>query len=243
MFKQVLIITFLSVLSTITPSSGHTFESSPNIPKISLSAQATIHKPADELQMSIGVTNLGENAETVLSINNTKMLAVIAGLEALGLTKGEYQTGRFTIHPTYTPYPKNPPDNWKPSINGYEVNNSIIIKTDKLDMAGKLIDAAYKAGANSIENIHFNLHEPRQFWNEAISMATTNAINDAKVIASAAGVNLGRLLSINLDNSNTIVPRANNVYFAKIASSDVPPIEAGDVTITANVTIIYEISP
>lgn len=213
------------------------------LPKITLSAQATIFKPADELQMTIGVVNLGENAEKVLATNSSKMQDVINYLEAAGLTKGEYQTGRFSIHPTYTPYPKDPPPDWKPSINGYEVSNTIVIKTSKLDAAGKFIDAANKAGANSIENIHFSLHDSRSYWNEAMSAATTNAINDAKVIAQAANVNLGRLISITLDSANTVLPRANNVYFAKaMASETIPPIEAGDVTITASVSIVYEIA-
>lgn len=217
-------------------------ESEKPYPKITLSSQATIFKPADELQLSIGVVEVGEKAEAVLQANSAKMEAVIANLESIGLTKKEYQTGRFSITPTYTPYPKNPPPNWKPSINGYEVNNTLTIKTDKIPLAGKLIDAANKAGANSIENIHFALHDPRAYWNEAMAAATTNAINDVKVIAQAAGVKLGRIISITLDNANAISPRINNIYFAKSSGAETaPPIEAGDVSITANVSIIYEL--
>lgn len=232
---------FLCIIAAL-PSVCNSLEVESTLPTITLSAQATIYKPADELHMTVGVVNAGEKAESVLSINSSKMQAVISNLETAGLTKGEYQTGRFSIHPTYTPYPKDPPPDWKPSINGYEVSNTVVIKTNKLDLAGKLIDAANKAGANSIENIHFNLHDPRSYWNEAMSTATANAINDAKVIAQAAGVNLGRLLSITLDNANAVIPRANNVYFAKsMGSESKPPIEAGDVTITASVSIVYEI--
>lgn len=222
---------------------GYANDQTAVVPKITLSAQGLIFKPADELQITISVVELGENAEAVLASNSTKMQAVIANLEGIGLTKEDYRTGRFNIHPTYTPYPKDPPSNWKPSINGYEVTNSITIKTNKITLAGKMIDAANKAGANSIENIHFALHDARSHWHEAISIATTNAINDANVIAQAASVKLGRLLSISLDSTNCINPRANNIYFAKSMGADaVPPIEGGDVTVTANVSIVYEIN-
>lgn len=234
-------VLFLLVL--IPSSSSFANDEQSNIPKITLSAQALIYKPADELQITIGVVEQGENAEAVLAANNIKMQAVIANLEAMGLSKDDYQTGRFNIHPTYTPYPKDPPPNWKQSINGYEVTNSILIKTDKISLAGKMIDAASRAGANTIENIHFTLHDARSYWHEAISKATANAINDANVIAQAAGVKLGRLLSISLDSANTINPRANNIYLAKsMGNESLPPIEAGDVSITANVSIVYEIN-
>lgn len=220
----------------------HANEDQSVLPKITLSAQAQIFKPADELHITIGVVDLGDNAEAVLAANSLKMQAVVASLENLGLTKTEYQTGRFNIHPTYTPYPKDPSPNWKPSINGYEVTNSISIKTDKISQAGRIIDAANKAGANNIENIHFALHDASAYWREAVSQATTNAINDANIIAQAAGVKLGRLLSISLDNANFASPRTNNLYFAKsIGNEALPPIEAGEIPITANVSIVYEI--
>lgn len=239
-FLQILVLFLLVLLPSLRSFAN---DEQSNVPKITLSAQALIYKPADELQITIGVVEQGDNAEAVLAANNIKMQAVIANLEAIGLIKEDYQTGRFNIHPTYTPYPKDPPQNWKQSINGYEVTNSIAIKTDKISLAGKMIDAASKAGANTIENIHFTLHDARSYWHEAISKATANAINDANVIAQAAGVKLGRLLSISLDSANTINPRANNIYFAKsMGNESLPPIEAGDVSITANVSIVYEIN-
>lgn len=215
-----------------------------NIPKITVSSQAVIRKPADELRLTVGVVNLAEKAETALAENSGKMQAVIKSLKDAGLAKSDYETGHFSIHPTYTPYPKEPPPDWKPSINGYEVNNSIAIRTDKLDLAGKLIDAANKAGANSIENIHFTLHDPHSYANEVISAAVANASQDAKTIATAAGVKLVRLISISLNNTNAVNPPSNNIYFAKALSVDnTTPIESGDVTVTANVTASYEIGP
>lgn len=232
------VLCFLTLTSSIFANDEQSL-----VPKITLSAQALIFKPADELQITIGVIEQGDDAESVLAANSGKMQAVITSLEAIGLTKEDYQTGRFNIHPTYTPYPKDPPPNWKQTINGYEVTNNIAVKTDKIFLAGKMIDAANKAGANSIENIHFSLRDARSYWHEAISKATTNAINDANVIAQAAGVKLGRLISVTLDNTNTINPRSNNIYFAKsMGNESLPPIEAGNVSISASVSIVYEIN-
>lgn len=213
----------------------------PDTSKLSLTAQATISRPADELQLTVGVVTLGNSAESALSENSTAMQSVIDALQKVGLSDTEYKTGRFSIHPTYTPYPKDPAPNWKPSINGYEVSNSVVVKTQKLELAGRIIDAASKAGANSVENIHFSLHDQRSHWDEVVSLATAHALSDAQVIAAAARVQLGRLLSIALDNTGHVSPRYDNVYFAKTAGNAIPPIEAGDVELTASISVSYEI--
>lgn len=209
------------------------------VPKLTLSASATIAKPSDELQLKIGVITLGETAEEALAENSFKMENVIAHLEAIDLTKGDYETSHFSINPTYTPYPKNPPENWKPSINGYEVTNTILIHTPKLDLAGKIIDRANRAGANSITEIHFGLHNSRDYWTEALSAAGANAIRDAQTIAQATGVRLVRVLSISLNQTQIHSPHLSVACFAKAGNA--PPIEPGEVSLTANVSLVYEI--
>jgi len=210
--------------------------------KLTLNALGTVVKPADELKMNIGIVTISEKAGPSLEDNSVRVAAVVKNLESAGLSRSDFETGNFTIHPTFTPMPKDPPPDWQPSINGYEVRNNIIIHTDKLDLAGKLIDAANKAGANSIDNMHFVLRDPRGYWSDAIKTATLNAIGDASVMALAAQVKLGRILSIVLENVNEINPRPN-VFMAKASNYQSPTIEPGEVTITANVTVTYEISP
>lgn len=215
-----------------------------NISKLTLSAQATIQKPADELQINIGIVTIKDSAEKALQENSQKMNAVIKNLAAAGLTSKDYETGHFSINPTYTPYPKDPPADWKPSINGYEVNNTVFIHTSAIDSAGKIIDAANQAGANNISNIRFVLNDKNAYWQEAIALATANAISDAQAMAKAANQKLVRIVSISLDNDSNITPRSNTLFAAKAMSYEsAPPIEAGDVSIKANVTITYEIAP
>jgi uncharacterized protein YggE len=142
-----------------------------DISKLTLSASASISKPADELQMKIGVITYGLTAEEALQENSSKMRAALVNLELSGLTSDDYETNQFSIKPTYTPWPANPPPDWRQMINGYEVMNSILIHTRKLEMAGKIIDLANQAGANSINDIRFTLHSVRDHWTEALSAA------------------------------------------------------------------------
>lgn len=217
------------------------FANMQDVPKLTLSATATIHKPSDELQLKIGVVTLGLTAEEALHENSLKMTSVVRGLEALGLNKDDYETNQFSIHPTYTPYPKNPPPDWRQTINGYEVTNSLLIHTQKLNLAGAIIDSANKNGANSISDIRFGLHSSREYWSEALSAAGANAVCDAQAIAQATGVKLVRVLSINLNSTQVNSPRLDYACMAKCESASTP-IEPGEVSITANITLVYEIN-
>jgi uncharacterized protein len=212
-----------------------------DVPKLTLSASASIWKPSDELQMKIGVITLSDTAEGGLAENSGKMKKILANFEMAGLTKDDYETNQFSIKPTYTPTPQYPPANWRPSINGYEVTNSILIHTGKLDMAGKIIDLANRAGANSITDIRFGLHSARDYWSEALAAAGANAVSDAQAIAQATGVQLVRVLSISLNHTQVRSPHLDLACFAKVGGDVAPPIDPGEVSIEANVTLVYEI--
>ena len=209
-------------------------------PTLTINGAATIKKPADQLNLSVGVITEAENAEAALQANSTKMKAVIAAIQAKQITNKEYATGQFNISPTYAPYPKNPPPEWTQKINGYRVTNSLHIQTDKLDIAGEIIDAVSEAGANSVDQISFGLKDDRQHRQEAIKLATSYAKQDAEDLAVAANLKLGRIQQIWLDHAKAPEPRAK-MFAASLDRST--PIEPGDVTVNANVTIVYQVSP
>lgn len=213
------------------------------VPQLSLQGQAVLYKPADEISLNIGVTTLGKEAEKVLQENSQKMNALLHELEKSGLEKSEIHTGQFTIRPTFTPYPKNPPPDWQPAINGYEVTNIIQIKTEKIKQVGTFIDIANKADANKINDLQPGLKDERKYREEAITQATQNAIADAEVMAKAANVKLVRLLSISLNEAKNHFPQPLTAQFfkARNAEAESTPIESGEIEVKANVSVIFEI--
>lgn len=205
---------------------------------LSVTGQATLYKPADQLNLSVGVVTEADTAATALQENNQKMKALIDALSAKQLSPQEYFTGQFNISPIYAPYPKDPPPDWTQKITAYRVNNSLTIRTDKLDLAGELIDAVTKAGANSIENMSFGLKDERRYRQELIQAATSNALQDAKALAAAADLKLIRIQQIWLDQAGSFEPR---VKFAAAMMDRSTPIEKADVPIHGSVTVVYEV--
>jgi len=222
-----------------------TAPSTVTVPHLTVEGHADLRKPADQLRLTIGVVTENPEATVALKENTSKVEAVLKAIDRVGLKKGDYQTGRFQLQPMRSPRPRQVSPDWEPKIIGYRVTNAIDVRTTQLDLTGKLIQAANEAGANSIENIRFDLADQRTHRTEAIAVATRNALADAETLASAAGVRLVRLLSVNLDNASVRPPgppRGGARMMAAAESAPVP-ITSGDVTVRATVAVVYEIAP
>ncbi len=214
------------------------------VPVLTVRGAAQLQKPADQLRISVGVVTESDEAPTALRENTRKMNDMIDALKKTGLTDKEYQTSRFQIQPVYSRRPRQADATWRPKIIGYRVSNSLNIKTKKLDLAGELIQAANEAGANSIDSISFGLADPRTHRAEAIRVATANALADASTLADAADLRLVRVLSITLDQAAAPRPIPIQRMSAGMAMAEAapPPIQPGEVTVHANITVQYEIA-
>jgi uncharacterized protein YggE len=213
---------------------------------LTVRGKAELSKPADQLRLRLGVVTKSAQAKAALVENSRRMNEVITALEKVGLVKGEYETGRFSLQPVYTRRPRQPDPDWRPQIVGYEVTNTLSIKTQKLELAGELIEAGNEAGANTIDVVGFDLADPRTHRAEAIATATAHAIADARTLADAASLRLARIISVNLDQA---APRPPIPPFGARGGATAPelavppPITPGQVTIRADVTLVYEIEP
>lgn len=237
------LLTFVSTVLFFSPLSA---ESKNEFPQLTVKGEAQLLKPADQMQLTIGVVTKDADLHQAMKENGSKMDEVIHSLNQVGLTSEEYQSGQFHVYPIYTQRPQDAPEAWQPSINHYEVVNTIQVKTQKLAIADQIIASAASAGANKIEDIQFNLSNPRVYRDEAIKVAAQNGIHDAKVLAEAAQIKLIGIRSLALDQSQHFFPgpyQARALNLTKMESDISVPIEAGNVQVQATVNIVFDIGP
>lgn len=217
------------------------------IPKLIVSGTAVIKKPADEVRLLIGVVTQNQKADIARKTNQDQMIVMINMIKELGLSSKEYQTAQFMIQPVYNTPPKNPPSDWIAEIIGYKAENSIEIRTVQLELLGKIIDKAAQAGANSVDLLEFGLHDSQQHTAEVIEASAKNAFARAETLANAAHVRLKRILEINLENVQGGKRWMERRFFSANAMAKAhetfTPIEAGDIEMTGNVHLVYEIEP
>ena len=214
-----------------------------DLPQLTVSGTARIEKPADEVRLSVGVTTEAAEARSALSRNSERMDAVITAVRTAGLTEDEYRTGRFRIRPEYDRRPRNASEDWKPRIVGYTVSNTLEVASSRLELVGELIAAANEAGANEVSIDGFALSKPERFRPEIVRDATAIAMADARALADAAGLELVCILRIDASPAEPrpLLTRDAPMAMARMAADAATPIEAGDVTLSATVRIVYEV--
>ena len=201
------------------------------------SGTAVLNAKPDQARISIGVTTQAPTAQEAVAQNAVRTTAVLNQLKSTLGGKGEIKTSNYSVSPQFR-YPK---EGGNPTITGYAANNTVEVVVNDLSLVGKLIDEGTRSGANSINNIAFTLRDDTTVLAQAIGQATRKARANAEAIAAALGVQVvGVAEAETVDFSAPIRPMHDMAVMAKAA---VPtPVEAGDLDVTARVTVALEVS-
>ena len=188
--------------------------------------------------VSIGVTTFNKNAATAQGENAVKMDRVYKTLASLGINKDKIKTLNYNISPRYD-YKNN-----VATLAGYNVINSIRVTVMDLKKVSDVLDMTVKEGVNQSNSISFGVtdEERDKLYLQALSQAVVKAKEKANTIATAAGITISKPANIIEGSSAHFVqPNYRAMDMAKMASEAAPtPISEGEMTIGANVTVIYD---
>ncbi|MFM9864854.1 MAG: SIMPL domain-containing protein [Micropepsaceae bacterium] len=202
---------------------------------ISISGLGEVKSPPDMATIQTGVTSEAVSAKDALAKNNAAMAAVMAALKNAGISDDDIQTSDFSVSAKYPPYPA------AQRIVGYTVSNQVTAHVKNLKNLGPILDTLVQSGSNQIGGITFGIDEPKKVLDEARKKAVADARAKAELYAEAAGVSLGRVVQISESSSITPpIPMYRMRVEATAADASVP-IAAGQQTVSANISITYEI--
>jgi uncharacterized protein YggE len=221
---------------------------------VSTSGSGTTKVNPDKFSVTIGVETNGTTAEEAASNNADLMAKVIAALKGLGIKEDQISTSNYNVYPVYDysqpakacPEISPVPPYCHPSqvITGYKASNSVTVTLDAqgdID-AGKVIDASISAGANNVYGVNFFISSEKQqeIRDSLIKDAIANARHRADVAASALGMQVSGVQSVNL----------NDVYFpiyygksdAGMSSGAPTQILPGEQEISTSVSVVFYIN-
>lgn len=201
---------------------------------ITVSATGHVTADPDQARLSTGVTAEAATAREALSKNSELMKAVVAGLKEAGVDPKDIQTSNFNVQPRYT----QPRDGQAPVIDGYQVSNQVEILVRNLGSLGDLLDKLVTLGANQMNGLTFEVSKAETLKDEARKEAVANALRRAKLLAAAAGAEVGEVVTI-AEEVNYEGPRP--MSFARAAKADGVPIESGRATLEARVTVTWKL--
>jgi uncharacterized protein YggE len=205
---------------------------------ISVTGQAEVSTTADLAVVALAVETIHESAGTAVTENAERSAAVAAAVKQLLGKNDRSETTRYSLQPRYD----HRQGEAEPRIVGYVASNEVRVELHDVDAVGKVIDAAIRAGANRVGSLSFTVENPQPQQNQALELAGKRARELAASIARATGVELGRVLSASSGYPQAPMPKRMEAYAAMARDSmAATPIEAGDVTVSAEVNVVYEI--
>lgn len=203
--------------------------------QIYVSGTATIKAMPDIATIQIGVQTFHENVEEAVAENNRKAADIIAAMRQQGVAEKDIQTSRFNIYPQRD-YKNNRPDR----IIGFQVDNTISATVRDLDAIGKVLQATIDAGANNINGLNFSVDDPTSLRDEARAEAIKDARRRADVMAEAAGIEVGKVISITETSyPGPIIARKS---FDAAAFEGAVPIQPGELELTIQVQVVFAIA-
>ena len=149
---------------------------------ISVTGTATTSVEPDLLVITFGVETQKNTAKLALDSNSQTMNAIIKSIQSAKILENEINTSRFNIYPVYEGYEDPVTKRWKQELVGYEVTNTITVKTTKLNLAAEIIDRAVNSGANRVDNVSFTLSPEKHLdlKDQLIESAILNAKTKAQ---------------------------------------------------------------
>jgi uncharacterized protein YggE len=190
---------------------------------------AVLVKP-DTAQMAFIVESNARQAADAVAENALKTETLLKALRTRMKEGDNLQTTSVSLQPVY-----DKSDNLRPS--GYRVSNRVSLETVQMDHIGDFIDEAAASGAGIISSLQFRSSREADHRTKAAVLAVGRARSEARQLAQAAGVNLGRVLRIQYSPQGP-----PGVFYEKATlAMGRTPVEIGDLSIEADVTMVFEI--
>lgn len=214
-------------------------QSAPERTLLSIVAEGRSEAPPDLATINLGVETTGATAEAAMSDNSRNMSALIAALRRAGVAERNIQTSRVSVQPQYN---RRRDDEEEPRIVGYRATNSVSVEIQAIETTGRVLDAAIAAGGNSVRGVTFSHQDPSAQQNLARREAAAEARRRADLYAGAFGLRVVRVVAIAEPGAST--PETIVVTGTRIARHDAvaeSPIETGEITTRATLTVTYEL--
>lgn len=205
---------------------------------ITVVGEGQVKVEPDIARINIGVEVVRPTVREASDANEELLNSVLTALQAAGVAEDDIQTSGFSVYAERFgpngPLPENEVT--------YRVSNNVMVTVRDLANIGSILDAAIEAGANNIYGVEFALDNTDAVESEARGIAIADAGAKAGELATLAGVNVGAVVSVSEILSQ-------NLPYAQFRESAVgmgggggPTIQPGQVTLTMQLQVVYEIA-
>ena len=191
----------------------------------------------DRAVIDVGVEKQDPSASAAKHAEDAAARRILATLRAGGIDEKDIQTTYLSLQPRSS-YIK------KVRVSYFVAQQTLTITVRDLSKLDGLLEALVKAGGNRIDSISYETSDLRKYRDQARDMAVKAAREKAGALAKALGQDIGKAQAIEeAPDSEFTRGNANFSFSYEIAGRDKgPALAAGQKTISASVTVSFELN-
>jgi hypothetical protein len=224
------VLALLVLLLVMTPVAAQVPEGGRN--QIITHGMGRVEVPPNQASVTVGFLVQRPTAAEASAEANRVAEQILNRLQQINVRRQDIRTSGIQLSPVYTA-----PREGAPQIVGYRASYTLTLTLTDLRQVGPSIDESVKAGANTVAGVSFGLRDMSDARKEALAAAVREAREKADAIARAAGLQIKGIQQIVEEGVEFAIPRMEQR--AMPAPSVPTPIEAGLITVTARVTIVF----
>lgn len=206
---------------------------------VSFAGEGKVLALPDVAVANLSILTEAVSSKTAQDENSRKSKAVTEFLKTQGIEERDIRTTGYNIYPQYK-YPQND----RPEIASYQVNQMLEVRVRNLDMVSKILDGVVTAGVNQVNGLTFVIDDPEALKAQARAKAIEDAKEKASALRGQVGINLGRIVNFSENIGGVVGPYP--IYARDMAAGyggggGGPSVPTGENEIIVNVTLTYQI--
>lgn len=216
------------------PAAAQHASGAPEPRLITVTGEAEVWVVPDEVVLTYGIETSDTDLDAAKAQNDARVKELLALIKEHGVEPKHVQTTHLSIEPRYREQYE------RRDFVGFFVHKTVVVTLQDLTAFEPLLSAALKAGVNHVSGINFRTTEQNAHEAQARTMAIRSAKEKATAMAAELGEEIGRPHAIS-EHQISAGPVPMYDFARQEAASDSSTISPGQLLVTAQVTVSFEL--
>lgn len=185
--------------------------------------------------VSIGAVAQASTAEDAQSQVADRIGRILDRAKGLGIAEKDIANAGYGVQPQYAYGP-----NQAPRLTGFQATQQLSLNVRDVQGVGKVLDALVGMGVTNA-SVRFTLADSKPSQGDARRLAIEDARAKAEAMARAAGVKLGKAISVSEVGATTPIPYRGADFAPAPAASRPTEIPVSDLDVVVRVQVQFAI--
>lgn len=204
-------------------------------PGVLATGEGTVKVRPDLAVVSIGVTAQALTATDAQAQVAERVARILERAKQLGIASKDIAHRGYRVEPQYAYSPGA-----APRLTGFQATQQLSLDVRQVDEVGKILDALVQDGATNA-SVRFTLQDPKTAQADARRLAVEDARAKAEAMARAAGVRLGKAVSVSEVAQPGPLFYERGAFAAPAAPKAATEIPVSDLDIVVRVQVQFAI--